>query len=198
MEYDLTKGTRNYPFQLMERKRDNTVREDPRDIHLVYYGNETLKAVAREVTNIDGAVVELIDSMYRIMYRAAGIGLAAPQVEVSERVIVIDIQEKNGPSFPLINPVVKEFSDATEPYEEGCLSVPRIMRDVIRPVEILVQGYDIDGNEVEFEAGGLLARVLQHEIDHLDGILFIDRLEDHVRRELRPELKKIRKLNKEP
>ncbi|MBN1531055.1 MAG: peptide deformylase [Spirochaetes bacterium] len=182
----------------MEQKGRNTIQEETGNIRLVYYGNETLKRVAREITAIDDALVELVDSMYRIMYRSGGIGLAAPQVDISKRVIVIDIQGKKGPSFPLINPVILESSEATEPYEEGCLSVPGIMRDVIRPVEILAKGVDMDGNEVEFEAGGLLARVLQHEIDHLNGVLFIDRLEDHVRKELRPELKKIRKLNREP
>ncbi len=182
----------------MDRKAENTVHGGPSHLQLVYYGNDTLKKVAEEVTDIDGALVELIESMYGIMYRAGGIGLAAPQVDISRRVIILDLQEKKGPSFPLINPVIREFSDEVEPYEEGCLSIPGIMRDVTRPVEVLVSGVDIEGNEIEFEAGGLLARVLQHEIDHINGMLFIDRIEDFQRRELRPELKKIRKLNREP
>ena len=163
---------------------------------LVFYGHEALKKIADEISDIDGEVVKLIESMYNVMYGASGIGLAAPQVNVSKRVIVVDIGEKNGPPLMLINPVIKEVSDSQEPYEEGCLSIPGIMKEIIRPTVILVSGYDIEGNEIEIEAGGLLARVTPHEIDHLNGILFIDRLEDYQKKELRPELKKIKKLNK--
>jgi peptide deformylase len=96
----------------------------------------------------------------------------------------------------LVNPVIKEFSSREEPYEEGCLSLPGIAKEIVRPEEILVSGIDRDGNEIEIEAGGLLARVIQHEIDHLNGVVFIDRLEDYEKNELRPDLKKIKKLNK--
>ncbi len=163
---------------------------------LVYYGNETLKQVAEEVQNIDGELVELIDNMYNVMYRERGIGLAAPQVDVPRRLLILDIEEYEGPSMTVINPVIREFSDETEPYEEGCLSIPGIAKDVIRPTEILIAGLDRDGNEFEMEATGLLARVLQHEVDHLNGILFIDRLEDFERKELLPDLKKIKKMNR--
>jgi peptide deformylase len=164
---------------------------------LVYYGHKTLKKIAEEVVNIDGEAIDLIDSMYNVMYRAKGLGLAAPQVDVSRRIFVLDIEDdKKNISLALINPVIKEYSDKEEPYEEGCLSVPGIMAEVTRPVEILVSGLDRDGKEVEIEAGDLLARVIQHEIDHLNGIVFVDHLEDYLRNELRPELKKIKKLNK--
>ncbi len=165
---------------------------------LVYYGNETLKQVAEEVRNIDGDLVQLIDNMYNVMYRERGIGLAAPQVDVSKRLLILDVEEYEGPVMTVINPVIREFSDKKEPYEEGCLSVPGISRDVIRPDEILIAGVDRDGNEFEMEASGILARVLQHEVDHLDGILFVDRLEDYERKELIPDLKKIRKMNRVP
>jgi peptide deformylase len=164
---------------------------------LVYYGHKTLKKIAEEVFNVDGEVIDLIDSMYNVMYRSKGLGLAAPQVDVSKRIFVLDIEDdKKNISLALINPVIKEFSEKEEPYEEGCLSLPGIMAEVTRPVEILVSGLDRDGKEVRIEAGGLLARVVQHEIDHLNGIVFVDHLEDYIRNELRPELKKIKKLNK--
>ncbi|MCP4134381.1 MAG: peptide deformylase [bacterium] len=163
---------------------------------LVYYGNDTLKKVAEEIENIDGELIELIDSMNEIMHKEKGIGLAAPQVDVSRRLIVIDLEEYKGDIKAIINPVVKEVSDATEPYDEGCLSVPGVTKEIIRPSEILVTGVSTDGKEIELEADGLFARVLQHEIDHLNGVLFIDYLEDYLRNELRPELKKIKKMNK--
>jgi peptide deformylase len=173
------------------------LRESHMSYKLVYYGNETLRKVADEVKNIDGDLIRLIDTMYNIMYQSGGIGLAAPQIEVGKRILVLDIREKMGPMLELINPVIKEVSVATEPYEEGCLSVPGINHDVIRPTEILVSGVGRDGKVIELEADGLLARVLQHEIDHLNGILFIDRIEDYVRSEYRGQLKKIKKMNKE-
>lgn len=164
--------------------------------HIVYYGNETLKQVAEEVTNIDGKLIRLIESMYKIMYKNRGIGLAAPQVDIGKRLIIVDTQDEGGHSITLINPVIKERSEETEPYEEGCLSVPGIAADIIRPSQILVSGISPDGDEIEFETDGLFARVLQHEIDHLEGRLFIDHLEPYERNELRSQLKKIKKMNK--
>ena len=163
---------------------------------LVYYGNETLKKIAEDILNIDSEVTDLIDSMFNIMYRERGIGLAAPQVDVSKKLLVLDIEDRNGPALVLINPEIKEVSTETLPYEEGCLSLPGITREIVRPAEILVKGITPDEQEVEIEAKGLLARVLQHEIDHLNGKVFIDHLEEFEKNELRPNLKKIKKLNK--
>lgn len=163
---------------------------------LIYYGHDTLRKVAEDVANIDGEVIRLIDIMYNVMYRAKGIGFAAPQIDESRRILILDLAERGEVSLELANPVIKEFSDKKEPYEEGCLSIPGISREIVRPVEILVSGVNRDGTEVELEADGLLARVIQHEVDHLNGVLFIDRLEDFERNELRPELKKIKKLNR--
>jgi len=174
-------------------------KEVPVAIDLVYYGHETLRKVAEEVSNIDGELIDFIDSMFNVMYRAKGLGLAAPQVDRSRRVVTLDIDDnKKNIVMELINPVIREFSKKEEPYEEGCLSVPGIMGEVVRPVEISVSALNRDGKEIEFEAGGLLARVIQHEVDHLNGILFVDHLEDYKRNELRPELKKIKKLNRKP
>ncbi len=163
---------------------------------LVYFGNETLSSVAQEVENIDGSVVSIIDNMFEVMYRESGIGLAAPQVDLAKRIIVIDTGEGLNGKLALVNPVIKEQSYIIEPFDEGCLSLPGVHEEVIRPVEVLISGYTRDGKEIEFEAEGLLARVLQHELDHLDGILFIDRIEKYIRDELRPALKRIRKMNK--
>ncbi len=164
--------------------------------NLVFYGNETLKGIAEPVENIDGSVAAIIDEMYEIMYRERGIGLAAPQIDLGRRIIVVDTQDGNGNKIALINPVIKEFSDRTNPFEEGCLSVPGINADVIRPSEILISGFDRNGKELEIEARGLLARVFQHEVDHLDGFLFIDRIDNYIREEFRSELKKIKKMNR--
>ena len=163
---------------------------------LVFYGNETLASVAEPVENIDGSIASLIDEMFKIMYKEKGIGLAGPQVDFGKRIFVVDTGETKSQKFALINPVIKERSAKLEPYEEGCLSVPGINADVIRPESILISGYNREGKEIEIEANGILARVFQHEYDHLDGILFIDRIEKYIRDEIRTELKKIKKMNK--
>ncbi len=168
-------------------------------IDLIYYGHDTLRKVAEEVMNINGELIDFIDTMFNVMYKAKGLGLAAPQVDRPRRVVTLDIDDdRKNIVMELINPVIKEFSKKEEPYEEGCLSVPGIMGEVVRPAEISVTYLDRDGKKNELEAKGLLARVIQHEVDHLNGILFVDHLEDYRRNELRPELKKIKKLNKRP
>ncbi|MCX7678731.1 MAG: peptide deformylase [Spirochaetes bacterium] len=163
---------------------------------LAFYGNKVLKSRAKEVTEITQEIIELVDAMFQVMYRERGIGLAAPQITIPKRIIVVDLSAYKGPSLALVNPEIVRSSDNLVSYEEGCLSIPGIMRDVLRPDEIAIKGINLDGKEVRFDADGLLARVLQHEIDHLNGILFIDRLEPHVRRELTSELKRIKKLNR--
>jgi peptide deformylase len=163
---------------------------------LVYYGNETLRKVADEVANINQEVIDLVGHIFTIMHRERGIGLAAPQIDVSKKIIGIDLEPYRGPKLTLINPVVVESSAETEPYEEGCLSVPGIMKEVIRPSRVLVTEITPEQKEMRIEAEGLLARVLQHEIDHLNGKLVVDYLEDYERKELTGELKKIRKLNR--
>ena len=163
---------------------------------LVYYGNDTLKGIAKEILNIDDDVIDMIKSMFKVMYGANGIGLAAPQVDVPDRLIVFDYEDFLADTKVLINPVIKESSDEIIPFDEGCLSLPGLSAEIERPSRILVAGVTPRGKEIEFEAGGLLARVIQHEIDHLNGKVFIDHLEDYQKKELRPELKKIKKLNK--
>lgn len=163
---------------------------------LVFYGNKTLRSAAQEITQVTQEIRDLTDEMFAIMHKEQGIGLAAPQIDVPLQLLVIDIRSNKGPMLALINPKITAFSDEKGGYEEGCLSLPGITAEVIRPVSIQVEGIAINEKPVKFEASGLLARVLQHEIDHLQGKLFIDYLEDYKRKELNAQLKKIKKLNR--
>jgi peptide deformylase len=162
---------------------------------LVYYGNATLAATAEKVKKIDDKIINIIDNMFEIMYKEKGVGLAAPQIDLNKRIIVLDPDGEMRNKIALINPEIVAYSDTVVPYEEGCLSLPGLNADVIRPSEIVVKALSAAGDIVEFEASGLLARVIQHEIDHLDGILFIDRIEKYLKNEFKSELKKIKKLN---
>ena len=150
------------------------------------FGDPVLKRPAANVTDIDGAMVKLVDAMYDTMYEAPGVGLAAPQVGVQKRFFVYDIGE--GPRT-LINPVVKE-SRGEWVYDEGCLSVPGLSFDIVRPKEIHLVGVDLDGNDVSFEADELLARLFQHELDHLDGILLLEHLDESQRKAAMKELRR--------
>jgi len=141
------------------------------------YPDPILRQKAAPVENIDDALIKLIDDMTETMYQAPGIGLAANQVGRSLRLIVVDLQrqdEEHG-LIVLMNPqIVATQGEIT--WEEGCLSVPEYFSAVKRHAEVVVRGYGRDGKEMEIQAGGLLAVALQHEIDHLEGRLFIDRL----------------------
>lgn len=139
-------------------------------------GSEVLRKPAAEVGEIDDDLRALVKSMYETMYDAEGIGLAGPQVGISRRIIVVDVHEDEHPPFALVNPRVVEAAKATEKSEEGCLSIPGVSGLVERPTRVVVEGLDENGAAVRIEADGLLGRCLQHEIDHLDGVLFIDRL----------------------
>ncbi len=137
-----------------------------------------LKAVSEPVAQVDDDIRTLAADMFETMYAAEGIGLAAIQVGVAKRILVLDIDQKDGRRNPqvFINPVITWASDETQVTEEGCLSVPDIWDDVERPVAIRAEYLDQDGNSRELEADGILAICLQHEMDHLDGVLFLDHL----------------------
>lgn len=137
-----------------------------------------LKQKAKPVDKVDARVARLMDDMVETMYAANGIGLAAPQVGVLERVIVIDIHEKGEPPNPirLANPEIVWSSDEKRLYEEGCLSVPEQYSEVTRPKAVRVRYLDEQNEIREIEADGMLATCLQHEIDHLNGVLFVDYL----------------------
>lgn len=144
------------------------------------FGDPILRSVATPVSEIDGRIKKLVDDMIETMYEAPGVGLAAAQVGVGRRIVVFDIADDEGPRT-LINPELVETSGEWE-YEEGCLSVPEYFWPIRRPAEALVRGLDVEGNAVEYEGNELLARVLQHEIDHLNGLLLLERLDRGERR----------------
>lgn len=135
-------------------------------------GDPVLKEQAQAVTKVDRRVRQLLEDMAQTMYEAEGVGLAAPQIGVLQRIIVIDAGEG---LIGLINPEVVVKSDDIQTASEGCLSIPGVYGDVERHAEVTVEGLDRSGKKIRIEAEGLLARALQHEIDHLNGILFIER-----------------------
>lgn len=144
---------------------------------IVRYGQEVLRQGAEDVVDISADVRSLIDDMIETMYAAPGVGLAAPQVGVPLRVFVADPSVGRNPDdlVVMVNPAVME-GDGVQSEEEGCLSVPGFAAKVRRPSRLVLRGLDRDGEPIEVEGTGLLARALQHELDHLDGSLFLDRL----------------------
>ena len=161
---------------------------------IVKFPDPILQKSAEPVVTFDDKLRELVDDMFTSMYDAQGIGLAAPQIGISKRLTVIDLSFQKDPKqkYVLINP---EIVDKTgkQVEEEGCLSLPEIRDRVVRAAGVTVRAQDAHGNSVEVEGTELLSRALQHEIDHLDGILFIFRL-SRLKRDL--QLRKIRKLQK--
>ena len=160
-----------------------------------------LKVVSKPVALWDSALQTLIDDMFETMYEAPGIGLAAIQVGVAKRLLVIDLQNKDEESgetikepLVFINPVLSEPSEDLAVYNEGCLSVPEQYADVERPATIRAQWQDRDGKAHDERLDGMLATVIQHEMDHLEGILFIDRISRLKRDMLLRKLTKMRKL----
>jgi peptide deformylase len=154
-----------------------------------------LKKISKPVDKVDGEIRKLMDDMLETMYAAPGIGLAAPQVGVLKRVLVIDIDregEKTGP-LKMANPEIVDVSDEDATYEEGCLSVPEHYAEVERPAKVTVRYLDHDNEIRTIKAEGLLATCIQHEMDHLDGILFIDRISALKRNIILRKLVKARK-----
>tara|TARA_B100000700_G_scaffold315405_1_gene403416 strand:- start:586 stop:1119 length:534 start_codon:yes stop_codon:yes gene_type:complete len=151
------------------------------------FGDPVLKRVAEDVENIDGALASLCERMLSAMYQAPGIGLAAPQVGISKRFFVYDYGQ--GPKV-LINPEIVE-SHGEWDYDEGCLSVPGLSWNIIRPKEIHIVGYGIDGEEISIEADELESRLYQHELDHLNGKLLLDYLDEEQQKEAKKILRKM-------
>jgi len=143
------------------------------------FGDPVLKTRAARVKVFDDALLRLTEEMLVAMREREGVGLAANQVGRLRRVLVAGIEEDE---YVLINPVIEARSDETDVLAEGCLSIPGIQVDVERPVAVTVSGQDAAGEELRFEAEGLLARVFQHEIDHLDGVLILDRTDRESRK----------------
>ncbi len=145
-------------------------------------GEEVLREKCQKVIKFDSALKILIDAMFDTMDEADGVGLAAPQVGVNQRLFVIHIRGAEKRAY--INPQIIETSIETSTDEEGCLSIPGVWHDVQRPSRVSVQAQDVEGKVFQVKAEGLLARALQHETDHLNGVLFIDRLSDEEREKM--------------
>ena len=158
-------------------------------LHILHYPDPRLRIKAMPVDGVDDEIRQLIDDMLETMYNAPGIGLAAPQVHVSKRVIVIDISEHRNDPLCLVNPEIVSKQDV-EQMEEGCLSVPGIYEVVERAARIRVKALNRDGESLEMEADGLLAVCIQHEIDHLEGKLFVDYLSEIKRKRIRKKVEK--------
>ncbi|MEB3237912.1 MAG: peptide deformylase [Candidatus Sericytochromatia bacterium] len=150
---------------------------------LSYLGDDVLRQVAEPVKAISSEVRKTIEAMFATCAAEQGIGLAAPQVGLSKRIIVIDMSEHDLEPFCLVNPVLKRRSGPSMTDEEGCLSLPGVFLEVTRPRDIVVEGRDEKGRMLRFEASDLLARCIQHEIDHLDGKVFTDHVTDPARRD---------------
>lgn len=165
-------------------------------LDILTYPDKFLKQQTQPVANIDGVMQTLIDNMATTMYAAPGVGLAAPQVGIGQSFIVYDIAPKEDGQdlHVLINPRIIESEGEILSENEGCLSVPEFRADVKRAERIFVEGVDRDGNPLRFEAEGMLAIVIQHELDHLNGTLFIDRISalkrNLYKRRVQKEMKK--------
>ena len=173
---------------------DDVVLRETAPLQLRYYGDPVLRKRAEPVTEITDAERQLAVQMLETLYATGnGIGLAATQVGVLKRLIIVDIGEEDDETYePLVlfNPKLISF-DGEIVAEEGCLSIPDVTAEVKRPEKIVVEGIDVQNESVRIETDGLLARVLQHEIDHLNGVLFIDRISGLKRQLLKDELLKI-------
>jgi len=149
------------------------------------FGDPVLRQPTREVTELNGELARLVDTMIETMNEAHGVGLAAPQIGVQKRLYTYDVGE--GPAV-LINPEIVDTRDEWT-FEEGCLSVPGLQFDIVRPKVVTVRAVDLDGNEVVIEGDELMGRLIQHEVDHLDGVLLLQRLDPERRRQALRELR---------
>ncbi|HWG74780.1 MAG TPA: peptide deformylase [Acidimicrobiales bacterium] len=153
------------------------------------FGDPVLKQRATEVSDVDGALVQLASDMVDTLNEARGLGLAAPQVGVGKRLFVYQMREDDSEPRAIVNPVLSEARGEWE-YEEGCLSIPGLYFPIVRPKEIHLTGYDLDGHEVSIEADEILSRCFQHELDHLDGRLLVDMLDKPQRKTAMKELRR--------
>ena len=159
-------------------------------LEILQYPNPRLRIKAKPVKEVNDSIRRLVDDMLETMIDSDGIGLAASQVDVHERVIVMDLSKDRSQPRVFINPEIEILDKNTEPYDEGCLSVPGIYEIVDRPSHVMISALDRDGNAFKEEASGLLAICIQHEIDHLEGKLFVDYLSPLKRQMIRKKLKK--------
>ena len=163
-------------------------------LNILQYPDERLHTVAKPVEKIDARIKTLIADMFETMYEARGIGLAATQVDVHERVVVMDLSEERNEPRVFINPVITHKNGETT-YEEGCLSVPGIYDTVTRAETVTVEALNENGEKFTLEADGLLAICVQHELDHVLGLVFVERLPHHKHGGIRTNLKKRQRQN---
>ena len=159
-------------------------------LNILEFPDPRLRTQAKPVETLDATLWQLIDDMLETMYDAPGIGLAATQVNVHQRVVVMDLSEEKNTPLVFINPQIEVLTDELEPYQEGCLSVPGFYENVERPQRVRIKALDRDGQAFELEAEGLLAVCIQHECDHLNGKLFVDYLSTLKRDRIKKKLEK--------
>lgn len=164
-------------------------------LKILEFPDPRLRTVAKPVGDVDETIKTLVADMFETMKAANGIGLAASQVDVHQRVIVMDLGEDDIGPRVFINPEIEVLDDSTNPYDEGCLSVPGFYETIDRPAHVIIRALDGEGNRFEEEAHGLLAVCIQHEIDHLEGKLFVDYLSPFKRHRIRKKLEKIHRQN---
>jgi peptide deformylase len=164
---------------------------------ITVYGDKILRKKVAKVTDIDDKIVKIVSDMFDTMHNANGIGLAANQIGINRQIFIVDISPVEGyenyKPLVLINPKIISKSEETSTFEEGCLSIPELRADIIRPKGIYIQFFDLNMKEHSLEANDLLARVMQHEFDHLQGVLFIDYLDEESRGRYKKLISKIKK-----
>jgi len=158
-------------------------------LKIIHYPHPTLKHKSKPIKRVDAELKSIIQNMFELMYEANGIGLAANQVDLPLRFFVCNVagQPDEGEEMVFINPVVSR-PKGQEEREEGCLSLPGVYAPVIRPETVQVEAFSLSGEPIQGELSGMMARVVQHELDHLDGVMFIDRLSPTVEMDVRPQL----------
>ena len=179
-----------------------------KSLTMKYLGEACLHQKAARIEEITDDIRSLGEAMLELMYKHDGVGLAAPQVGISLRLVTLDVPEPKEPGMPLspgerellpqmpmvlVNPEIESFSAVTEVGEEGCLSVPKLYAPVERPVSVVLKTTLLDGRQIRVDCGGFLARALQHELDHLDGVVYVQRVKDPDFAEILPQLQKIYK-----
>ena len=164
-------------------------------LNILEFPDPRLRTVAKRVTTVDDKIKRLVADMFDTMKHAQGIGLAASQVDIHLRVIVMDLGEEGLPPRVFINPEIEVLDQSVNPYDEGCLSVPGFYETIDRPGHVMIRALDGEGKAFEEEAHGLLAVCIQHEIDHLEGKLFVDYLSPLKRQRIRKKLEKIHRQN---
>jgi peptide deformylase len=162
-------------------------------LDILEFPDPQLRTIAKPVKNVDASIKQLVDDMIETMYDAEGIGLAATQINVHKQVIVIDVSEERDQALIFINPKIEVVDAELHEYQEGCLSVPGYYEEVSRPVGVKVNALDQNGDAFEMQPEGLLAVCIQHEIDHLNGKLFVDYLSALKRNRIKQKLQKERR-----